>query len=79
MDRLTTRQGIKIIKTHYKNGDSAIANAYRALRGDYGLSNRPTKQAIEKIVKKFEEAKMVTNIDRPVHHHFVHSAEMIAL
>ena len=30
----------KIIKTYYKNGDSARAT-YRDLRGDYGLHNRP--------------------------------------
>ena len=54
MDRLTITQRIKIIKTYYKNGDSATAT-YRALRGDYGLHNRPTTQAIGKIVKKFEE------------------------
>ena len=50
-----------MIKTYYKNGDSATAT-YRALRGDYGLHNCPTKQAISKIVKKFEET------ERPVHH-----------
>ena len=35
-------------------GDSDTAT-YPALRGDYGLHNRPTAQAIGKIVKKFEE------------------------
>ena len=52
MDRITIIQRIQIIKTHYKNGDSATV-AYRALRADYGLYNRPTMQAIDKIVKKF--------------------------
>ena len=33
-----------MIKTYYKNGDSATAT-YRALRGDYGLYNRSTIQA----------------------------------
>ena len=33
-----------------KNGDSTKIT-YRALRGDYGLHNRPTPQAIGKIVK----------------------------
>ena len=47
MDRLSTTQSIKMTKTNYKSGDSATAT-YRALRGDYGLHNRPTK-----IVKKF--------------------------
>ena len=46
MDHLTTTQLIKIIKTHYKNGDSVTAT-YRALRGGC--------QAIDKTVKKFEE------------------------
>ena len=49
------------------------------LRGDYGLHNRPTTQAIGKIVKKFEETGVITNIDRPVHHHFAYSAENIAI
>ena len=52
MDRLTITQRIKMIKTYYKNSDSATAT-YRDLRGDYGLHNRSTMQAIEKIVKKF--------------------------
>ena len=54
MDRLTITQRITIIKIYYKNGDSATPT-YRALRGDYGLHNRPATQAIGKIVKKFEE------------------------
>ena len=77
MDRLTITRRIKIIKTYYKNGDSATAT-YRALRGDYGLHNRPTMQAIGKIVKKFEETGAVRNIVRPVHHRFARSAENIA-
>ena len=44
MDRLTITQRIKLIKTYYKNGDSATAT-YCALRGDYGLHNRSTTQA----------------------------------
>ena len=52
MDRLTITQRINIIKNYYKNGDSATAT-YCALREDYGLHNRPTTQAIGKIVKKF--------------------------
>ena len=51
MDRLTITQRIKISKTYYKNGDSTTAT----YRGDYGLNNRLTTQAIGKIVKKFEE------------------------
>ena len=77
MDRLTITQRIKIIKTYYKNGDSVTAT-YHALRGDYGLHNRPTTQAIGKIVKKFEESEAVTNIVRPVHYRFARSAENIA-
>ena len=41
MDRLTITQRIKMIKTYYKNGDSATAT-YRSLSGDYGLYNHPT-------------------------------------
>ena len=52
MVRLTVTQRIKIIKTYHKNGDS-ITIAHRALRGNYGLHNRSTTQAIGKIVKIF--------------------------
>ena len=66
MDRLIITQRIKMIKTRYRNGNSATAT-YRALRGVYGLHNRPTMQVIGKIVKKFEEIGVVTYIERPVH------------
>ena len=52
---------------------------YHALRGDYVLHNRPTTQAIGKIVKKFEETGMITNISKPVHHRLARSAENIAI
>ena len=52
---------------------------YRALRGDYGLHNRPTTQAIGKIVKEFKKTGVVTNLERPVHHRFACSAEIIAI
>ena len=68
MDGLTITQGIKIIKTYYENGNSATAT-YRAL----------TTQAIEKIVKQFEETGVVTNIERPVHHRFARSSENISI
>ena len=61
MDRLTIKQRIKIIKTYDQNGDSATAT-YHALRGDCGLHNRPTTQAIGKDVPKFEETEVVANI-----------------
>ena len=76
MDRLTITQRTEIIKTYHKNVDSATATN-RALRVDYGLHNRPTKQAIGKIEKKFEETVVVTNMVRPVHHRFVSYAENI--
>ena len=78
MDRLTFIQRIKIIKICYKNDDSATA-MYSALRGDYGLRNRPTTQAIGKIAKKFEKTGVITNIERPEHHLFPSSAENIAI
>ena len=46
-----------------------------ALRKDYGLHNRPTTQAIGKIVKEFEETGVITNIERSSHHRFARSAE----
>ena len=67
-----------MIKTYYKNGDFATAT-YRASGGYYSLHNRLTMQAIGKIVKKFEETGLATNIERPVHHRFARSAENIAL
>ena len=75
MNRLTITQRIKITKTYYKNGYSVTAK-YRSLRGDYGLHNRPTTQVIGKIVKK---SGVVTNIERPAHHHFTCSADNIAI
>ena len=66
-----------MIKTYYKP-DSATAT-FRALRKDYGLYNRTTTQTIDKIVKKFEESGVVTNIERPVHHRFARSAENIGI
>ena len=77
MDRLTITQCTKIIKTYFENGDPTAA-MYHASRGDYGLRNRPPMQAIGEIVKKFEEARLVSNIERPVHHRFARSAENIA-
>ena len=57
MDCFIITQRIKIIKTYYINGVSATTT-YRALRGfHYG----PTTQAIDKIIKKFEETEVVTN------------------
>ena len=76
--RLTNTQGIEIIKTYYKNVDFATAS-YRALRGDYGLYNRPTTPAIGKILKKFEKTVVATNIERPVHCGFARSAEYNAI
>ena len=58
MDCLIVTQGMKIIKTNQPA-------TYRILRGDYGLHNRPNAQAISKIVKKFEETRVVTNSERP--------------
>ena len=78
MDWLTITQRIKIIKTYYKNDDSSTAT-YHALRGDCGLHNHPTTQVIEKIVKKFEETEVVTNIEAPMHHRFARFAENIAI
>ena len=78
IDCLTITQRIKIIKIYYKNCDSATAT-YRALKGDYGFHKQPTTQAIGNLVQKFEETGVLTNIERPVHHRFVHSAENTAI
>ena len=47
-------------------------------RGNYGLHNRPTTQAVGNIVKKFKETGVVTNIKRLVHRRLARSAENIA-
>ena len=78
MDRLTITQRIKVIKTYYKNDDSATAT-YRILRVVYGLHNSSTTQAMGKILKKFKETGAFTNIERPGHHRFARSAENIAI
>ena len=64
-------------KTYYKNCDSATVT-YRALRGDYGLHNRLTTQAVIKIVEKFEGTRVVTNIERPVHHCFAENITIVS-
>ena len=56
MDSLAIIQPMKIMKTYYKNGDSATAT-YRALSGDYGSHNHPTAQAMGKIIKNFKRLK----------------------
>ena len=78
MNSLAITQRIKIINTYYKNDDSVTAT-YRPLRRDYGLHNRPTTQAIGKIMKKFKNTGVVTNIEWPVHHRFSRSDENIAI
>ena len=78
MDSLTITQRIKMITTYYKNGDSDRA-IYCALRGDLGSHNRPTKQAIGKIVKKYEGNGVVTNTEMPVYHRLAHSIPRRAL
>ena len=45
----------------------------------YGLHNRSTQQATGKIVKKFEEIEVVTNIKINVHNRFDRSTENIAI
>ena len=66
-----------MIKIYYKNVDSTTAT-YHVLRGDCSLLSRPTTQTIGKIVKKFEETEVVTNIERLVHRHFARFIENTA-
>ena len=74
MDCLAIPKRINIIKTYYKNVVSTTAT-YRALRVDYGLYNRPTTQAIAKILKR----RVVIYIERLVHNRFPRSIENIAI
>lgn len=77
MEHLTIDQRVKIIKSYYKNSDSAVST-FRALRADYGRHNRPTKQTILNTVNKFEQTGSVTDIVRSVHHRNIRNAENIA-
>ena len=56
-----------------------MIKSYQKKRGDYDLCNRPTTQAMSKIVKRFEETGVVTNIERNVHYRFASSAENIGI
>ena len=58
MNRSIITQRKKIIKTYY----NLLPTTYHVLRGAYGLPNRPTTQAIGKIVKKIEKSEVVANI-----------------
>ena len=58
---------------------TTVTAKYSALRADYSLHNRLSTQAIAKIVKKFEDTVVVTNIKRPVHHCFTRSSTNIAI
>lgn len=77
MDRLSTAERVKIVKTYYKNSDSVVST-FRALRADYGRHNRPSERTIGKTVKKFEETGSVTDVLRPIHHRNARSTENIA-
>ena len=55
-----------------------ITATNHALSTDLGLHNRPTTQAIGKIMKKSEETGEVRNSERPVYHHFARFNENIA-
>ena len=61
MYHLIITERIKIVNTCYKNIDFGTV-MYRTLKGDYGSHNYPTMRAIGKILKKFEETGVVTNI-----------------
>ena len=65
MNRLTITQRIGMIITYSKNDILPEPRIVYALRGDYDLHKRQTTQAIVKILKKFLEAGVVTNIVRP--------------
>ena len=56
MDHLTTKQLIKIIKTHYKNGDSATAT-YRGVEEEQIMVYITIQ--LRKELKKFEETGVV--------------------
>ena len=63
MDRLISHNAQKLSKPTSKMGVPAIT----------------TYRAIGKIVMKFEETEVVTNIERPVHNRFACYAENIAI
>lgn len=61
MDCLTIIERVKRVKTHYKSTDSM----FRALRADHGRHNRPFEHSIDKIMKKFDETTLETDLLRP--------------
>lgn len=46
MNRSTTIERVKIVKTHYKSANSVVHTSSCALREDYGQHNRPPQYTI---------------------------------
>ena len=77
MNRLTPEQRIKIIEFYYQNS-SSVKNVFHALRPFYGRHNRPTEQAIQAIVTKFQTSFTLLDINPPTRIHRVRTEENIA-
>jgi hypothetical protein len=60
MERYTVVQRIEIVKIHYKNGES-FAETVRKVRTQFGHHEAPSRSAIVKIIKIFEQTGFVTN------------------
>lgn len=76
MDRYTIEERVKVIKSHYKNGECFVST-FRALRGDFGRHNRPTQPTITNIIRKFEETGSVCDVVRRLHHRNARTPENI--
>lgn len=77
MNRLTPEQRLQIIEFYYQNS-SSVKNVFRALRPFYGRHNRPTEQAIQAIVTKFQTSFTLLDINPPTRIHRVRTEENIA-
>lgn len=51
--RYTLEERLLIVKTHYKHGENFTVTI-RKLRDHFGVHNRPSRSAVENLIKKFE-------------------------
>jgi hypothetical protein len=77
MVRYTLQQRIEIVKIHYRYGEN-LAETVRRVRGVFGRNEAPSRTAIVKLIKKFEEIGQVSEVKSPVRRRRVRSAENIA-
>ncbi|CAK9815956.1 hypothetical protein ANTPLA_LOCUS8828 [Anthophora plagiata] len=67
MELYTIAERVKVIKIYFEN-QCSIKNTHRKLRDIFGIHNRPSKQTIRNLVKKFGKTGSVHDkpkFDRP--------------